>query len=1810
MDIRKKIAEMHHMGIKLWLERDELHYSSQKKLEGSEIAFLKENKQEIIKQLKAGNQDKLDKCNTERKFEKYPLTDIQSAYLLGRGDNFEYGGVSSHVYFEVKMPLLEREKTIRIWNKLIERHDNLRLVIAEDQCQKVLENVPEYDIRWHDHVSDDDSRNSILKTREYLSDKYYDVEKWPLYDIAVNQLSDSTIMHLSFDFLVLDWTSIWILLKDFEDMYFKGEDHVPDIKYSFKEYYHDALSKRMSSKYITDEEYWKEKVKSFYEPPLLPVTPEKCEKSFYRLKAVLPQKEWSLLKKQAASMGITQTSALITAFSQCIEMWCEKNEFVLDLTTMNRKGSHEGIGDIIGDFTSTELLNIKIDSGSSFYSNAIAVQNELASDMEHDLFSGIDVLRELRRYKRDASYFLPIVFTSSIGTLENNYEHISIGEGGISQTPQVFLDCQVMEINGALQINWDIRKGVFPEGVMEHAMEKYQQILKTLCDLEKWSEKADISELPEAEIIERNKANSTFSDWEKETLHKKIIENIGKYPERTAVIKNETSVTYGELGKMISGMIAVMRDNGVKKGERIGIKMHHSAVETAAVLAVLCMGCAYVPLDIEQPDERMYNIIDQADIRTVLTDSDVKQDRAVFINCADLSSDDALVCEDVSADSPAYIIFTSGTTGVPKGVVISHNGAANTIKSIYSRLELPEKIVILGLSKLNFDLSVFDIFGALWKGGTVVYPSDESRVDPSHWIKLITKYGVNVWNTVPALMQLLVNHNASENNIKLPLEKVMLSGDWIPVSLPDNIKKMCDAEVISLGGATEASIWSIYHICTPEDSCRASIPYGKPLDNQRFYVLDDKFRSKPVWVAGELYIGGDGLALEYLNDAEKTNASFVTHPVTGERLYRTGDHGRYLPDGDIEFLGRKDAQVKLNGYRIELGEIETALLKDENVSAAAVVLDSHDDDKKLVGFICPQHKKSVTDASGIVDDIIKFSREYQEELSSDDIKSITEKRDIFSLKAILEILREIGLFTDAEPFDVFEFIEKNKAFADNDWIICYWINHLERKGYLEKISEKEYRITEKADELFNTAFDWEGLKSEWSEYVGDIAFIDYIENNVSKLEKLLRKEQDPVELLYPEGSRHILNAIYDKNIFSQYYNRCISEFVLKISAQNSGRKLKILEIGAGSAITSRNVINTLSENGVDFEYRFTDVSNSFIAAAKTAFEKYPNVKYSIYDMNEDISAQGLIPNEFDVVIAVGVLENAKNLSETIANVKKLLGINGWLIFTEPVVEEPWILASQIFMMERPADVLRSCESYISEEKWCNIVCGDESSSDILVLPEKNDAGNIKIFAKQFNNDLVSIDENEISESLGKLIPAYMIPHDLKLIKNMPLSVNGKIDRKKLSEYCDIIYRRNAEELNDSDINANESIDDELVSELCSIIAAVLGVKKIAPKSSLYAHGADSLLMAQAAGKIKEYLHGKLKLTEITFDMILRNLLASANIDSLAGFIRTYTAGNDNSDSVSASNRKIGKLVYFSKGSNTMRVLFHAGFGTMNCMRFLTGPLAAQNKGDVVGIVIDDNEKYCSIPSNELVAVAAEEYAKLIIESAPERVQLIGYCFGGLIAIEAARHLVEAGMDIADITLIDSYPSPFEMKDPIISEAIFLPNFFITFGDVFAEINNEELMNIIETILSCGGNGIGENALLNYVNDNDVSDSLRKKVNELALMTEEERFALYAAKIEENDPNAKKELLLATYRTNISSWRAAHTQPDPYFGKVRFYLAEERSPFLFADRNETIDFWKNICFGELVMSGIKGNHVTCVEDEKNALELAKLLGDFE
>jgi amino acid adenylation domain-containing protein len=482
-----------------------------------------------------------------------------------------------------------------------------------------------------------------------------------------------------------------------------------------------------------------------------------------------------------------------------------------------------------------------------------------------------------------------------------------------------------------------------------------------------------VARLPMLTVDERARILETWNDTdglfpETVLIHQLFQQRAAELPQAVAVVYDGDSLTYGDLNRRANRLARHLRGCGVRNGSVVGICAERGFHLVEGLLAILKAGAAYVPLDPNYPVDRLARILDdsspalvltQGIARTVLRDSLAASSQALAtIDLADDADrwahhdDHDLEIAEATSQDPAYFIYTSGSTGQPKGIVVQHAPAVNLLNWVNRTFEVGPGDTLLFVTSICFDLSVYDVFGILAAGATIHVVRDGLLSEPARLAELLYSGDITFWDSAPAALQLVTPFLTKKASSLSRLRLIFNSGDWIPLALPCAIRAVFpQARFISLGGATEATIWSNWHEVAAVDPGWRSIPYGRPIDNARYYILDRFMEPLPCGVPGELYIGGKCLARGYTRE-DLTVERFVPSPfVEGERLYCSGDRARYFADGTIEFLGRTDTQVKIRGYRVELGEIEAQLLsRDDLRDATVVVREDVPGDKRLVAY--------------------------------------------------------------------------------------------------------------------------------------------------------------------------------------------------------------------------------------------------------------------------------------------------------------------------------------------------------------------------------------------------------------------------------------------------------------------------------------------------------------------------------------------------------------------------------------------------------------------------------------------------------------------------------------------------------------------------------------------------------------------------------------------------------------------------------------------------------------------------------------------
>lgn len=1515
-DTAELIDRLEAAGVQLWAADGQLRFRApQGTLTEQDREELRRKRSAVLEYLQEDIDSDLLVADPDHAGDPFPLADVQSAYLLGRSDSLDYGGVGCQVYLEADLTDAEPRRLSAAWQKLIERHPMLRATVDERGFQQVLREIPAYeipvlDLRGTDvpdatGATDVRAASELAAVREDMCRRAYQPGSWPMFDIRLSLTARRSVLHLSFDLLIADFMSVQLLLDELHRLYHAPDEPLPALDVTFRDYL--AAQQRLKGRrgYRRAHDYWWRRIDDLPPAPKLPMRTDPRKRghaSFRRWETRLAPAQWQQLQKLAASHGLTPTGVVLSAYAETISRWTSQDGFTLGITLLHRMPVHPQVDQLVGDFTSVDLLEVRPCADDTFIAGARALQTQLWSDMDHKACSGVEVLRELGTRRGRAEALMPVVFTSAIAldNREPGFWRDATLVHGLTQTPQVWIDCQALVANGTLLLDWDVREGVFPDGLIEDMFAAFEQLIHGLADDGDCWERPVLMALPAAQDERRQAANATGTPGlpAHRLLHEPVVRQALATPQLPAIAGSWGTLTYGELLRRAANLAIELAEHGAAPATPVAVIADRGPGQLIGVLGVLLAGAPYLPIDTSQPPARRDRMLSDAGVTIVVTQERLREGMSwpdgLRVVPVDESGDRgknvdlASFCRDALArpvPDMAYVIYTSGSTGSPKGVQISHSGALNTIEDVNQRFAVGAGDKILGLTNLGFDLSVYDMFGPLAVGGCLVVPDHDQRGMPAHWAELIAAHQVTLWNSVPAHLQMMADFLATVPRGGVSsLRLALLSGDWIPVNLPERIRRFVpDIELISLGGATEGSIWSIFYPIGEVDPQWRSIPYGKPLRNQQMHVLDRRWQACPDGVTGEIYIGGDGVALGYLGDPVRTAERFVEHPRTGMRLYRTGDLGRYLPDGNIEFLGRRDNQVKIRGHRIELAEIEAALAADPRVASAAVIADnSLRSDLRLVAFIEPG-TRAPRDGSDLAADVARAAAASAGQVIAGvdraQYADYIQRMDDLALLCVLRAFQRHGLFKrpqDAHSLE--QILAGTGAPPQNHRVVRRWINALTGHGLLVKDDSACYR----ADLLVEPS----AVAAGWREVDDLVMRLDpasaqghtYFKETTEYLSQALRSDR-AAELtlarMFPQGQIDVGQSLYKATLFNRWANATLAAAAASIAA-TCAKPFRVLEIGAGVGGTSLDVIPALSQ--FDVEYTFTELSQFYLNKGRETFAEFPWVQYATLDIDADFRAQGFSPNSFDAIIMGNVIHATKHVGRTLEASRELLAPGGWLLFAEMTRDRYMMMTATELLLtnggEDFADFRRGQDqTFVSHQDWLRLL-GDELA---FALPGDNDVFaeiGLYVYACRVKADRAPLRPHQVTETAAGRLPAVMVPSVVQIVDHLPLTANGKVDRDKLHGLIPASGTV-------AEPTADEPSDD-LERRIAALAAAVLNLPAVGRSSGFYELGGDSLLASQLAGQLLEQLPETMSWS---FNELLMVLLQGPSVMDLAAQLR-------------------------------------------------------------------------------------------------------------------------------------------------------------------------------------------------------------------------------------------------------------------------------------------------------------------------------------
>ncbi|HEX8286907.1 MAG TPA: amino acid adenylation domain-containing protein, partial [Pyrinomonadaceae bacterium] len=697
--------------------------------------------------------------------------------------------------------------------------------------------------------------------------------------------------------------------------------------------------------------------------------------------SVLPAELREGLKKLSQRENSTLFMTLLTGFNILLTRYTGQEDLVIGSPIAGRNRTETE--NIIGFFVNTIALRSNVSGDPTFRELLSRVKTTTLEAFSHQELPFEKIVAAVRP-ERSLSY--NPIFQVAFALQPNSESSMKIPGlevrplklGSVTAKFDLFLSAK--ETSDGLTITVEYSTDLFDAATIKRLMSHYQNLLEGLVI----NPNRRVSELPllsNAELKQLlNDWNDTATEYPNSCIHELFEIQAAQNANQTAVVAQEGNLSYEQLNRTANQIAHFLRKQNISPNEPVGIFMDRSALMTTGVLGILKSGGAYLPMDSSYPQTRLEYMLRDANVKVILTTSEKSSqlpDTGAKIICLDTDWN-SIASESVenpqNLNQPtdlAYIIYTSGSTGQPKGTLIPHK-AVNRLVFNTNYVQVDSSDYIAHVSNVSFDAATFELWGALLHGARLVVINKDLVLSPKEFVSELKSQRITAMFLTTALFNLL---SRDYPNAFQTLKTVMFGGEACdPASISRVLKNGAPERLLHVYGPTETTTFATWHHIKNVAANAQTVPIGRPISNTTIYLLDSNQNPVPVGVPGEMYIGGDGLAHGYLNRPELTAEKFVSvssrklrvsnansiNETENVRLYKTGDIARYLPDGSIEFIGRKDHQIKLRGFRIELGEIETAINLHPAVKEGVIAVKESGGEKKIVAYYVPAQNAAPT----------------------------------------------------------------------------------------------------------------------------------------------------------------------------------------------------------------------------------------------------------------------------------------------------------------------------------------------------------------------------------------------------------------------------------------------------------------------------------------------------------------------------------------------------------------------------------------------------------------------------------------------------------------------------------------------------------------------------------------------------------------------------------------------------------------------------------------------------------------------------------
>jgi amino acid adenylation domain-containing protein/non-ribosomal peptide synthase protein (TIGR01720 family) len=896
-----------------------------------------------------------------------PLTEAQKELWfmaqLGNDSSRAYNeAITLHFQGPFQVQAMQRS-----WQELIQRHEALRTTFsAEGDCQRIASELT-LTLAWQDFSTTPESAQQAHIARWQAEEmrRPFDLEHGPLLRVSLLKLAEQRhLLVIIYQHIILDGWSVGTLLRELSVLYTaycqSKAHHLPEPT-PYSAYVHWQAEQEQSAA----ERYW---LRQFADPvPALNLPtdhPRPLIKTYAgaRQRIVLESSLARALKNLGVAHNCTLFTTLLAGFQLLLHRLTAQNDLVIAIAAAGQPAM--GSTHLVGYCVNFLPLRSRLSGSLSFLSYLAQVRQTVLDAHSHQQYPFHTLVKRLKLARDPGQLPLTnLMFNLDTAATPELFELTASMQTNPTGYSRFDLSFNVVQSGHELLVECDYNTDLFEASTMQNWLAYLQTLLKSIT-IQPAQNVLTLPLLSEAErhrlLIEWNATQQAYPS--ERCLHHLIEEQVAQTPERIALVCEDTHLTYQALDTAANQLAHYLRRLGVRAEMRVGIFLQRRASLLIGLLGILKAGGVYVPLDPLYPQERLAFMLADAQVAVLLCADALRaaipeqNARVAYLDSdwPDIASErTGPVLAPVHPDQLAYITYTSGSTGMPKGVQIAHRAVVNILAAFAQRPGLQAQDMLLAITTLSFDIAALELFLPLTTGACLTLLSRETALDGTRLAEQLASSGATVMQATPSGWRLLLEAGWQGS----PGLRMLCGGETLSAELANRLRAK-GACLWNLYGPSETTIWSTLQPVLTE---QGGVPIGRPLANTQIYLLDPQLQPVPPGIPGEVYIGGPGVARGYLKRPGETAERFIPHPFAqsplraGTRIYKTGDMARYLPDGTIEYLGRSDSQVKLRGHRIELEEIETLLVQHPAVrQALAHVYEDRAGNRRLVAYLILQ----------------------------------------------------------------------------------------------------------------------------------------------------------------------------------------------------------------------------------------------------------------------------------------------------------------------------------------------------------------------------------------------------------------------------------------------------------------------------------------------------------------------------------------------------------------------------------------------------------------------------------------------------------------------------------------------------------------------------------------------------------------------------------------------------------------------------------------------------------------------------------------